>query len=166
VDVYYLGWSIRLGKGNDVVRTFSLLFLLFFAASAWSPSHAIAAAKRVAIIASSDVTPLNMDQLKNVYSLKQKLLPNQAPIKLVQLPLNNKVTQDFTRHLFELYPYQLQRIWDRQVYSGRARAPKLIETEGKVFAHLSTSSNTIAYVSANSALFIEYKGKINVLATF
>lgn len=148
------------------MRTFSLIILLFFAASTCSPSHAIAAASRVAIIASSDVKPLTMDQLKNVYSLKQKLLPNKAPVKLVQQPLNTKVSQDFTRHLFEIYPYQLQRMWDRQVFSGRARAPKVIDTEGKIFAHLATSSNTIAYVSANSALFLEYKGKINVLATF
>lgn len=148
------------------MRTFSLIFFLLFAASTCSPSHAIAAASRVAIIASSDVKPLTMDQLKNVYSLKQKFLPNKAPVKLVQQPLNTQVSQDFTRHLFEIYPYQLQRIWDRQVFSGRARAPKVIDTEGKIFAHIATNSNTIAYVSANSALFLEYKGKINVLATF
>lgn len=148
------------------MRTLSLIFLLFFTASAWSPSYAIAAARSVAIISSTDVTSLNMDQLKNVYSLKQKLLPNNAPVKLVHLPLDDKVTQAFSRQLFELYPYQLQRIWDRQVFSGRARAPKTIDSESKVFAHVSTSSGTIAYVSANSALFLEYKGKVNVLTTF
>lgn len=148
------------------MRTFSLILLLFFTTSVWSPSYAIAGAKKVAIIASSDVTALSMDQLKNVYSLKQKLLPNNAPVKLVHLPLDNKVSQDFSRQLFELFPYQLQRIWDRQVFSGRARAPKTIDSEGKVFAYVSTSSSTIAYVSANSALFLEYKGKVNVLATF
>ncbi len=148
------------------MRTLSLIVMLFFTTSFYSPSYAIAAAKKVAIISSSDVETLTLDQLKNVYSLKQKLLPNAAPVKLVQLPLNNKTTQEFTRYLFELYPYQLQRIWDRQVFSGRARAPKILDTESKVFAHLATSSNTIAYVSANSALFIEYKGKVNVLAVF
>ncbi len=148
------------------MRTLSLIVLLFFTTSTWSSSYALATVKNVAIIASSDVTSLNMDQLKNVYSLKQKLLPNNAPVKLVHLPLDNEVTQAFSHHLFELYPYQLQRIWDRQVFSGRARAPKNISSESKVFAHVSTNSNTIAYVSADSALFLEYKGKVNVLTTF
>lgn len=147
------------------MRVFSVLVLLAVSLLGCGPSHALAADK-VAIIASSDVEHLTVNQLKNVYSLKQKLLPNSAPVRLVHLPLDSKVTQEFSRQMFELYPYQLQRLWDRQVFSGRARAPKTIHSESQVFAYLSSSSNTIAYVSADSSLFSEYQGKINVLATF
>ena len=153
------------------MRVLSLIILLFFASGVCSSSSAIAATKitatkKVAIIASTDVDKLSLEQLKNIYSLKQKLLPNDAQVKLIQLPLNSKTTQEFTRQLFELYPYQVQRLWDRLVFSGRARAPLIMDSESKVFAHLSTSSSTIAYVSANSSLFVEYKGKVNVIATF
>ena len=147
-------------------KLLGLLALLIMHNPSYANSTFFDKSAQVAVVTSSNLSVLTEQQIRSYFTLKQKLLPNKQKVRLVHLPLSNDISKQFTRKLFELYPYQLQRLWDRQVYSGKARPPKTVDDELLVLNYLVNNDNTIGYISAQSPLIAEFKGKINVIAVY
>lgn len=122
--------------------------------------------KKIAIISSKNIAALSEQQVRNFFSLKKKLLPNNIRVALVRLPLSHAATKSLCHNLYDLYPYQLQRQWDRQVFSGKAKAPQQVDNESEVFKLIMTYPNSLGYVSANSPLLAKYKGQVHVVAVY
>lgn len=121
---------------------------------------------KIAIISSVNITALSAQQIRNLYSLKKKLLPNNIRASLIRLPLSHTSTKAFCHNFYGLYPYQLQRLWDRQVFSGKAIAPKQVDNELEVIKLIISSPNSLGYISAHSPLLQEYGGQLNVIAVY
>lgn len=120
----------------------------------------------VKIIAGSSITSASEMQLQRYFSLRQKLLPNNNPVTLVRLPMDDNVTTQFTSRVFDVYPYQLQRIWDRQVYSGKANAPEAVQSEQELIGIIAITPNSLGYISASTPIPDQLKGKVNVIAVY
>lgn len=120
----------------------------------------------IVIIANKHIASLSQQQVYRLFSLRQKLLPNNIPVKLVVQPLSAPITQHFTHKVFDLYPYQLKRMWDRQVFSGKAESPKVIQSETELIEFIIGTPNALGYVSNSSELLSKYQGEINVITFY
>ena len=120
-------------------------------------------ASDVLVIASPNVALLTHQQIKSLFSLQQKMLPNNQRVNLIHLPMSDETSFVFARHLFDFYPYQLQRLWDRQIYSGRAVSPKEMSDEKQVFEHIRSTLNTVGYVAAKSPLLEVYAKEVKII---
>lgn len=118
------------------------------------------------VIGGLNLDGLTEKQLQRFFSLRQRLSPQNRPISLVRLPLTSSATQQFSKSLFQLYPYQLQRIWDRQIYSGKAKAPVTVKSEQDMLALIASEPDALGYISHSTSIPEELKGKIHVLAIY
>lgn len=118
------------------------------------------------VIGGTNLAKLTQEQLLRCFSLRQRLSPANRPISLVRLPLSDSTTQRFSKSLFQLYPYQLQRIWDRQIYSGKAKAPVTVESEQAMLAVVASEPDALGYISKSTSIPDDLKGKIHVLAIY
>lgn len=131
-----------------------------------SVSSALSKELTIQIIAGSAIDAVSERQLQRYFSLRQKLLPNNQPVTLVRLPMESSITMQFTNRVFEVYPYQLQRIWDRQVYSGKAKAPASAKSEHELIGLIANTPNSLGYISADTPIPALLKGKVNVIAVY
>ncbi|MEC9262387.1 MAG: hypothetical protein VYD53_13670, partial [Pseudomonadota bacterium] len=58
------------------------------------------------------------------------------------------IHQLFCRQLLNIYPYQLERIWQRVVYSGQGEAPKPINTAQAMQDIIGQTPGAIGYLPA------------------
>lgn len=144
----------------------ALLLICIFSTPAFATPHAELQQGRIAIIAGKNIDRLSNQEIHRIFTLRQKLLPNNEQVKLITLPLSNPITQQFTQKVFDLYPYQLKRHWDRQVYSGRAPAPVMVADEKDIIRYIINTPNALSYISTDSEFLIEYKGAVHVIATY
>lgn len=128
-------------------------------------SEVFAEERVMIIIASDNVDKISMETVSNLYSFRQKFISNSQRVKLTYLPLNSEDTVVFTQKVFNYYPYQLKRIWDRLVFSGKASPPKLFEEAGSLLDFIKNNNNVIGYLYINASELSEKKDKYNVIAT-
>jgi hypothetical protein len=49
-----------------------------------------------------------------------------------------------------LYPRQLRRVWDRQLYSGTGQAPETVADEGEMRSKVGSTLGAIGYLSSET----------------
>lgn len=140
------------------------VFICFFSISVFAETQA--ELQQVSIISGKNLDTLNNHEIHRIFTLRQRLLPNNKQVKLITLPLSHPITKLFTQKVFGLYPYQLKRHWDRQIYSGKAPSPHIAKNESEVIEFIIKNPNAISYISSNSKLLLEFKGVIHVIATY
>lgn len=141
------------------------IFLIMFFLYSLFFSEVFAEDKVMIIIASDNVDRISMETVSNLYSFRQKFISNSQRVKLTYLPLNSKDTVVFTQKVFNYYPYQLKRIWDRLVFSGKASPPKLFEEAQLLLDFIKNNNNVIGYLYINASELSEKKEKYNVIST-
>lgn len=140
---------------------FLILLCLYYLLS----STSFAENKVVIIIASDNVEKISLETVSNLYSFRQRFISNSQRIKLTYLPLSSEDTVMFTQKVFNYYPYQLKRIWDRLIFSGKASPPKLFEEEKTLLEFIKSNNNIIGYLYIEESELSARKGKYNVITT-
>lgn len=121
--------------------------------------------QQVVFISHPQVTSITISDVKRLYSLSRKLLPNGDRAALCVLPLKNKESVDAFRFLLGLYPYQLQRKWDRAVFSGKGAQPDVFEDSAALVEHVKNNKGAIGYVLvADNKELITLQEAVNVIA--
>lgn len=95
-------------------------------------------------VGESDVS-LNTTRL--IFSMQLAQWPNGTRTRVFVLPDNSAVHRAFTKDLLSLYPRQLRRVWDRQLYSGTGQAPETVADETEMRQRVATTPGAIGYLS-------------------
>lgn len=106
-------------------------------------------AEPVAIANSSvglDAVSLNTARL--VFSHQLAQWPNGTEVRVFVLPDNHNVHRTFAKHTLSLYPRQLRRVWDRQVYTGTGQAPETVANEQEMLYRIATTPGAVGYLSS------------------
>lgn len=93
------------------------------------------------------VTDLTPAQLRRIFSMRQTQWPNGDPIKVVVFKSQNPIHQQFSKNILQLFPYQLERIWNRLIYSGQGERPTEVDTPQQMQRFISNNQGAIGYVS-------------------
>ncbi|MDN4503013.1 hypothetical protein QX776_11420 [Alteromonadaceae bacterium BrNp21-10] len=97
------------------------------------------------------VDQLSPAQLRRIFTMRQSSWPNGKPIKVFVLQKGHGVHDSFTKSVLKLFPYQLQRVWDKLVYSGLADKPSEVTSLDEMADKIAGNENAIGYTFEQSA---------------
>tara|TARA_R110002049_G_scaffold269759_1_gene446679 strand:- start:3995 stop:4282 length:288 start_codon:yes stop_codon:yes gene_type:complete len=75
--------------------------------------------------------------------------PDGSAVQVFVLEDKNNIHIAFCKEILGMFPYQLRRVWDRQVFSGTGTAPTTVKTEEEMRARVAETQGAIGYITAN-----------------
>lgn len=117
-------------------------FLLFFAFSVDSQ------VLRVQVVVNPSVEPKNIsiEQIRRIFSMRQTSWPDEQKITVYVLSNQHPTHQVFSTKVLRMFPYQLNRIWNKLVYSGLGEGPIKVQSEMEMIERVSQKPGAIGYV--------------------
>ncbi|WP_199911650.1 type 2 periplasmic-binding domain-containing protein [Dongshaea marina] len=123
-----------------------LLFVLYPALSAASEPQACSPEQlKVITTPGSSIQTLSKQQLLTIFTMKRTFWSDGSPIHVFVLPSNSSLHQQFSEQYLSMFPYQLSRIWYRQVFSGAGQAPTRVKTGSDMLQKVATTPGAIGY---------------------
>jgi len=107
---------------------------------------------------SVDVKSLTTSQLRRIYTMRQVQWSNNVRIKVYVLPSNHLIHKNFCKENLRIFPYQLDRIWNKLTFSGLGVAPTVVKTPLELLKIVSTTPGAIGYIDD-----VNEEGNVNVI---
>jgi hypothetical protein len=95
-------------------------------------------------------TSLKRGEAVLLFSLRAQRWYDGQSVKVFVLPDDHPVHSSFSKKILGLFPYQLRRVWDRQVFSGTGQAPTIVYSEAEMIDRVSGTRGAIGYVGTSS----------------
>lgn len=96
---------------------------------------------------SASVEVLSKASLRAIFGMRKRTWQNGTAIKVFVLEDENPVHIRFSKKVLQTFPYNLRRIWERQVYSGTGQAPVRVTSMDEMQKAVATTQNSIGYIS-------------------
>ncbi len=93
-------------------------------------------------LASSD---LSRNEARLFFTMRLQNWFNDQPVKVFVLPDDNPLHGAFTKTILGLFPYQLRRVWDRQLFSGTGQVPVTVSNEDEMLRRVASTPGAIGY---------------------
>lgn len=102
----------------------------------------------VRVIANTSVSSqeISVEQIRRIFSMRQTLWPNNQPITVFVFTTQHETHQAFSTKVLGMFPYQLDRIWNKLVYSGLGEEPIKVQSEHEMLEFVSQRPGAIGYV--------------------
>ena len=94
----------------------------------------------------ADTASITTAQLRRIYSMRQVKWANGVPITIFVLSSANATHQQFCKETLRLFPYQLDRIWQKLTFSGMGIAPTLVSTKEELIKAVKSTTGAIGYI--------------------
>lgn len=89
---------------------------------------------------------LTVTQLRGIYSMRQQNWPDGTAVRVFVLPAKNPIHQSFAKEKLQMFPYQLDRIWQKITYSGLGAAPVVLTSEQQMREMVANTEGAIGYI--------------------
>lgn len=89
---------------------------------------------------------INSAKAKAVFGGRVRRWPNNLTIKVFLYSYDSERHRDFCRDTLGIFPRQLQRAWDRQVFSGITEGPYFVESREEMLDMIRSVPGAIGYV--------------------
>jgi ABC-type phosphate transport system substrate-binding protein len=140
-----------------VIKSAQILLLMFSSmlvhADNQSPPPLVVAHSAVV------VERLSKSQLRSIYLKRQVIWPNGEKIKVYMLPAKSETHQQFSQGDLQMFPYQLERTWQKLTYSGIGTPPIEVDSAVEMLKIIQTTPGSIGYLpygnETNDAKVIE-----------
>lgn len=126
-----------------MARISVLLFIILICPNAWAQQFAL-------VTFNPDIDQLRLNQVKMLYRGRLQHV-NGLSVRLMDFPRDSNHRTKFYLTLLKKSPSQMNAIWARQSFSGKAIVPVEIENESPATIRqwLENNQNGIAYVPLN-----------------
>jgi hypothetical protein len=94
------------------------------------------------------VTAITTNEARLYLTMRLKTWPNGVPVKVFVLPDEDPLHRRFATAVLGLYPYQLRRVWDRQLFSGTGQAPTTVASEAEMMRRVAATPGALGYVGS------------------
>jgi len=91
---------------------------------------------------------LTTSQLRRIYTMRQVHWPDGSRITVFTLPRNHVIHLRFSKERLQMFPYQLDRIWNKLTYSGLGVAPITVNTLQELLSAVRKTPGAIGYVES------------------
>lgn len=100
------------------------------------------------LIANKDLADkvLSRNEARLFFTLRLQRWGDDQTVKVFVLPDDHPVHREFSKTVLGLFPYQLRRVWDRQLFSGTGQAPIIVSSEQEMLQRVASTPNAIGYV--------------------
>lgn len=129
-------------QGNVVIKSIIVSLIFFISCSLSMKTHAVEVITHVSV----HIEELTKIQLRRIYSMRQINWPNGSPIVVYVLPSEHRLHLQFSKESLQIFPYQLDRIWNKLTFSGLGRVPILIETPKELIEAVMKTPGSIGYM--------------------
>lgn len=99
---------------------------------------------------SVDVQSLSQNEARLFVSMRLNQWPNGERLRVFVLPDNHPLHERVVKGILGLYPYQLRRAWDRQLFSGTGQAPVVVSTESELIDRVAKTPGALGYAESGS----------------
>ena len=97
------------------------------------------------------IETITRNELRAIFAMRRRLWPDGTPIRVFVFPDDHPLHWTFCKKILRVYPYQLRRIWDRNVFSGTGPAPVEVSTLSEMHQRISEVPGAIGYLSPELA---------------
>ncbi|MBK1716574.1 hypothetical protein [Thiocystis violacea] len=106
---------------------------------------ASAGAQELIVNRSAGVESLTRNEARLYLTMRLKHWPDGTEVRLFVLPDNDALHQHFVNAILGLYPYQLRRVWDRQIFTGTGQAPILVNSREEMLRRVASTPGGLGY---------------------
>jgi ABC-type phosphate transport system substrate-binding protein len=138
-------WSLFLYQYRHHFRSILFIGFCFLLSMAFSVESQ-APVVRVVVNSSVETQGLSVQQIRRIFSMRQTAWSNDQAITVYVLSSQHKTHQAFSTSVLGMFPYQLDRIWNKLVYSGLGEEPIKVQTEQEMLERVSQKPGAIGYV--------------------
>lgn len=93
-----------------------------------------------------DDTLLSRTSIRAIFAMRIPQWPDGSPVHVFVFEDNHPLHIQFSKSILGMFPYQLRRIWDRQVFSGTGIEPTRVATEQEMLSRVARTKGAIGYV--------------------
>tara|TARA_R110002050_G_scaffold1244_1_gene8473 strand:- start:13155 stop:13580 length:426 start_codon:yes stop_codon:yes gene_type:complete len=97
----------------------------------------------------NSTTELSRNSLRAIFAMRQTEWPDGSSIKVFVLEDKSNIHTAFCKDILGMFPYQLRRVWDRQIFSGTGTAPISVKTEQEMRVRVAQTDGAIGYLMSN-----------------
>lgn len=129
-----------------LARIAVLLLILFLT------NTVIAQDQSVVVVANSSVTSVELtsNQLRKIFSMRQTTWPDGQPIRVYVLPAKSEAHKRLCKDVLKMFPYQIERLWNKLAYSGLGETPIEVETAEQMKQKIASTPGAIGYVLSSA----------------
>lgn len=142
--------SVQGTKKRQCIRNtlrYVLFAILAFCCSQVSAGDVAKASNIVVIVPKdSSVEVLSKASLRAIFGMRKRTWRDGTAIKVFVLDDENPAHIEFSKKVLQTFPYNLRRIWERQVYSGTGQAPINVSSQEEMQNAIATTRNSIGYI--------------------
>lgn len=91
---------------------------------------------------------LTTSQLRRIYTMRQIQWADGHRITVYVLPRQHALHLRFSKERLQMFPYQLDRIWNKLTYSGLGVAPITVNTPKALLDAVRKTPGAIGYVDS------------------
>ena len=132
---------------------FRLARVAIFSLVSFLSHAAIAQEQRVIVVANPSVktADLTSNQLRKIFSMRQTTWPDGQSIRVYVLPTKSQAHQKLCKDVLKMFPYQIERLWNKLAYSGLGETPIEVETVEEMRLKIESSPGAIGYVLSSDS---------------
>ena len=94
------------------------------------------------------VAELSRSELRQIFTGQRQYWDNGTKITVFVLQDSDELHRQFCRDILQMFPYQLDRIWNKLTYSGLGVAPIIVNTPEDLLDAVSKTPGAIGYVGS------------------
>ena len=109
-------------------------------------SYTVAAEMVVILHPKVDVESMNSQTLGRIYAMQVKNWKDGQPIKVFTYSTQKDVSRQFIISNIKMQPHQLERLWNRLIFTGIGRTPTVVSSSKEMIEKVKTTPGAIGYV--------------------
>lgn len=94
-------------------------------------------------VAHSSLSPA---EARAIFSARQQYWDDGTKIHVFVLQTDSPLHQQFCRQMLQMFPYQLERIWNQITYSGQGDPPHIMQSEQALLEAVRQTPGAVGYV--------------------
>ena len=96
---------------------------------------------------SNKIDFLSISTLRSIFSMRMTQWPDGTPIRVFVMGDKEPLHAEFSKQVLGVFPHQLRRAWNRQIYSGTGQAPAKVNSEAEMLRMIEATPGAIGYLS-------------------
>ncbi len=110
-------------------------------------AQAAFSAPKIVLNQSVEFTSLDSAYLNQIFAMQIRKWPDGQAIQVFILPSTSSLHRKFVIDRLKIQAHQLDRIWNRMLFTGTGKAPTVVDSEDAMLKMIQTTQGAIGYVS-------------------
>ena len=118
----------------------------------WLPAQIVSAETVVIVNPQIQIDNISSKSLGRIYAMQVKHWADGQPIKVFTYSTQKETYRDFVISEIKIQPHQLERLWNRLIFTGTGRAPVVVGNEKEMLQKIRTTPGAIGYLETTESL--------------